>query len=83
MRGAEVGSALVARLLVFDLSLLVPICLAVRWYDNVPVLGWLWLRGKCRDCKAPISATRTVTTPLLDSTDASAPERHPGGRSYG
>lgn len=28
----------------------------VRWYDNVPVLGWLWLRGKCRDCKSPISA---------------------------
>jgi leader peptidase (prepilin peptidase)/N-methyltransferase len=27
----------------------------VRPYDNVPVLGWLWLRGKCRDCKAPIS----------------------------
>lgn len=27
----------------------------VRWYDNVPVFGWLWLRGKCRDCKAPIS----------------------------
>lgn len=28
----------------------------VRAYDNVPVLAWLWLRGKCRDCKAPISA---------------------------
>lgn len=28
----------------------------IRWYDNVPVLGWLWLRGKCRDCKNPISA---------------------------
>lgn len=28
----------------------------VRPRDNVPVLGWLWLRGKCRDCKAPISA---------------------------
>lgn len=28
----------------------------VRWYDNVPVLGWLWLRGKCRDCKNPISS---------------------------
>lgn len=27
----------------------------VRWYDNVPVLGWMWLRGRCRDCKAPIS----------------------------
>ncbi len=28
---------------------------AIRWYDNVPILGWLWLRGKCRDCQAPIS----------------------------
>lgn len=27
----------------------------VRWYDNVPVLGWLWLGGRCRDCKNPIS----------------------------
>ncbi|MEX2672529.1 MAG: prepilin peptidase [Phycisphaeraceae bacterium] len=24
-------------------------------YDNVPVLGWLWLRGKCRYCAQPIS----------------------------
>jgi prepilin signal peptidase PulO-like enzyme (type II secretory pathway) len=28
---------------------------AIRWYDNVPVLGWLWLRGRCRDCRSPIS----------------------------
>ncbi|MBZ0269232.1 prepilin peptidase [bacterium] len=28
----------------------------VRPYDNVPVLSWLVLRGKCRDCRAPISA---------------------------
>ncbi|MDO9017800.1 MAG: prepilin peptidase [Deltaproteobacteria bacterium] len=27
----------------------------VRPYDNVPILAWLWLRGRCRDCKAPIS----------------------------
>lgn len=27
----------------------------LAWYDNVPVLGWLWLRGKCRYCKTPIS----------------------------
>lgn len=27
----------------------------LAWYDNVPVLGWLWLRGKCRYCKNPIS----------------------------
>jgi leader peptidase (prepilin peptidase) / N-methyltransferase len=24
-------------------------------YDNVPILGWLWLRGKCRYCRNPIS----------------------------
>ncbi len=28
---------------------------AIRPYDNVPVLAWFWLRGRCRDCKAPIS----------------------------
>jgi leader peptidase (prepilin peptidase)/N-methyltransferase len=22
----------------------------VRWYDNVPLLSWLALRGRCRDC---------------------------------
>jgi leader peptidase (prepilin peptidase)/N-methyltransferase len=26
----------------------------VAWYDNVPVLGWLALRGRCRSCRAPI-----------------------------
>jgi leader peptidase (prepilin peptidase)/N-methyltransferase len=28
----------------------------VRPYDNVPVVSWLVLRGRCRDCAAPISA---------------------------
>jgi leader peptidase (prepilin peptidase)/N-methyltransferase len=28
---------------------------AIRPKDNVPVLGWLILRGRCRDCAAPIS----------------------------
>ncbi len=28
---------------------------AIRARDNVPVLGWLVLRGKCRDCGKPIS----------------------------
>nr|WP_246409346.1 A24 family peptidase [Granulicella aggregans] len=27
----------------------------VRWYDNFPVLSWLALRARCRDCKAAIS----------------------------
>ncbi len=28
----------------------------IRPYDNVPILAWLWLLGKCRDCRAPIDA---------------------------
>jgi leader peptidase (prepilin peptidase) / N-methyltransferase len=28
----------------------------VRPYDNVPVVSWLLLRGRCRDCRVPISA---------------------------
>ena len=28
---------------------------AIRWYHNVPVLGWLVLGGKCASCRAPIS----------------------------
>jgi len=27
----------------------------IAFYDNVPVLSWLLLRGRCRQCKAPIS----------------------------
>lgn len=27
----------------------------IRWYDNVPILGWFLLDGKCRDCGAQIS----------------------------
>jgi leader peptidase (prepilin peptidase)/N-methyltransferase len=28
---------------------------AIRWFDNLPVLSWFVLRGKCRDCGSPIS----------------------------
>ena len=27
----------------------------LKWYDNIPVLSWIFLRGKCRKCKLPIS----------------------------
>jgi leader peptidase (prepilin peptidase)/N-methyltransferase len=29
---------------------------AVAWHDNLPILGWLLLKGRCRSCRAPISA---------------------------
>ena len=28
---------------------------AIKWYQNIPILSWLALRGKCANCKAPIS----------------------------
>ncbi len=27
----------------------------IRAWDNIPVLGWVLLRGRCRDCRASIS----------------------------
>jgi leader peptidase (prepilin peptidase)/N-methyltransferase len=33
-----------------------PVCRAkIAWYDNVPVLGWLRLGGRCRACRTFIS----------------------------
>jgi leader peptidase (prepilin peptidase) / N-methyltransferase len=34
----------------------------LSWYENIPVFSWLALRGKCRNCKAPIS----VQYPLVE-----------------
>jgi len=28
----------------------------IRWFDNIPVFSWLFLRGQCRHCKKKISA---------------------------
>lgn len=27
----------------------------IRWWQNIPILSWLALRGKCASCRAPIS----------------------------
>jgi len=27
----------------------------IRWFDNVPIFAWFWLRGRCRDCGGKIS----------------------------
>ena len=33
-----------------------PLCgVAIRWYDNLPVLSYIMLGGRCRACHAPIS----------------------------
>ena len=38
----------------------------IAWYDNVPVLSWLLLRGRCRRCTASIS----VQYPLVELATA-------------
>jgi leader peptidase (prepilin peptidase) / N-methyltransferase len=35
----------------------------IKPYDNIPVLSWLLLRGRCRHCKAPIS----VRYPIVEA----------------
>ena len=33
-----------------------PKCSApIRWWQNIPILSWLALRGRCANCRAPIS----------------------------
>lgn len=34
----------------------------IRWFDNIPVISWLLLRGRCRDCGGPIA----VRYPLVE-----------------
>jgi leader peptidase (prepilin peptidase)/N-methyltransferase len=56
---------------------------AIRWHDNVPVLGWLLLGGRCRDCGAMIAARY----PLVEAVGAvviggvAAAELLSGGRT--
>jgi leader peptidase (prepilin peptidase)/N-methyltransferase len=34
----------------------------IRWSDNIPILGWLLLRGRCRNCRGTIA----VRYPLIE-----------------
>ncbi len=38
----------------------------IRFYENIPVLSWLLLKGKCSDCKLPIS----MRYPIVESITA-------------
>ena len=38
----------------------------IPWYRNVPVFGWLFLRGRCPDCGAKIS----LRYPLIEAATA-------------
>ncbi|GAA5000783.1 A24 family peptidase [Acinetobacter puyangensis] len=34
----------------------------ILWYENIPLISWLLLKGKCSDCKQPIS----IRYPLVE-----------------
>lgn len=34
----------------------------IRWYENIPLLSWLFLKGQCSGCKTPIS----IRYPLIE-----------------
>src|SRR4051812_5148337 len=38
----------------------------IKPWDNVPVLSWLWLKGRCRACRGSISARY----PIVEATTA-------------
>ena len=38
----------------------------IEFYDNIPLLSYLWLGGRCRACRAPIS----MRYPLVEATNA-------------
>jgi len=45
-----------------------PICkTAIRWYHNIPILGWIVLHGRCYDCKTRIP----MRYPAVETTLAS------------
>lgn len=41
---------------------------AIAWHDNIPLLGYALLRGRCRNCKEPIS----WRYPLVEALNAAA-----------
>lgn len=44
----------------------------VKWYNNVPILAWFWLRGRCADCKAPYSFRYPLVEFLMGALFAGA-----------
>lgn len=38
----------------------------IAWYDNIPLLGYLWLARRCRACRVPIP----VRYPLIEAANA-------------
>ncbi len=54
-----------------------PVCeTRIRWRDNLPMLGWLMLRGRCRSCATPISPQYPLVEAITASLWVAAVLRH-------
>jgi leader peptidase (prepilin peptidase)/N-methyltransferase len=49
----------------------------VKPYDNIPILSWLLLRGRCRSCAAPISPRYPIVEALTAMLCVGAVLAHP------
>ena len=37
----------------------------IRWYENIPIISWIFLRGRCVKCKEKISLIYPICRKLL------------------
>ncbi len=52
-------------------------------YDNIPVLSYLWLWGRCRHCRAEISIRYPLVELMVAAGSLAAYHRHGFGTEYG
>ena len=53
----------------------------IRWWQNIPILSWLALRGRCANCRAPISP-RYILVELLGGVLFFAAFAHVGSMEW-
>lgn len=48
----------------------------IAWYDNVPIVSWFALRGRCRQCREPISPRYALVEALTAALFAAVYHRY-------
>jgi leader peptidase (prepilin peptidase)/N-methyltransferase len=54
----------------------------IAWHDNVPILSWLILGGRCRHCRKPISARYPAIEAATGLLAAALQRRWPGDPAW-